>query len=319
MHRRVPPPSGLLRLGATQSGVLSHEQIANTGAPPGVVRAWKRDWHHLGQGLWCIREPEWRSWCIAGLLRGGPASAVGGSAAAFLWGLTTAAPTEIEIWVPDAIAPERLGDGATRVRYRRAIREGVADPRRTDGATTVLDIARRTDWDTVVSLVTRGLALGRFSRGELLDVLGRRKRQRYRKAIKELCRASFHGVESVLEWRFLVDVVRAHLLSEPTRQYEASSTMRCDALWEEFGVVAELDGRVGHSDVFREMSRDNRLAMKGLLGLHYGWDDVDARGCGVARQLGMVLRARGWDGRVSPCYRCDVRSDVESGDAFPAA
>ena len=55
-------------------------------------------------------------------------------------------------------------------------------------------------------------------------------------------------------------------------------------LYKEYGLLIELDGRLGHEGVgrFRDMRRDNRATIDGLATLRYGFGDVHGIPCEVA-------------------------------------
>ena len=116
------------------------------------------------------------------------------------------------------------------------------------------------------------------------------------------------GVESPLELRYLRDVERAHGLPEGQRQrYRGGLRHRTDVSYDEFAVLVELDGRLGHEGAgrFRDMRRDNDFALRALLTLRYGWPDVVDRPCEVAFQVATVLADRGWTGLFGRCHRCE--------------
>jgi very-short-patch-repair endonuclease len=86
----------------------------------------------------------------------------------------------------------------------------------------------------------------------------------------------------------------------------ANGVERRDALYEEWQLLVELDGRLGHEGLgaFKDMQRDNAAAVRGEVTLRYGWFDVVSRPCEVARQIAKILRARGWLGSLRPCAAC---------------
>ena len=115
------------------------------------------------------------------------------------------------------------------------------------------------------------------------------------------------GVESTLEFAYRRDVERAHGCCHPARQVSVTEGTRSDGVYEEFGVVIELDGRVGHDGVvqtFRDLERDNAHAELNLITLRYGSSDIRGKPCEVAAQVAAVLRSRGWTGEYDGCPRC---------------
>lgn len=184
----------------------------------------------------------------------------------------------------------------------RALWQG--EPPRTPVDVTLMDLSDEGTEDETVAAVTRAFSQRLTTPTRLSSAMETRKRLKRRRLLTELCREASAGVESVLEWRFLEIVVRAHGLPDPTLQKELRRGTRSDAVWEDQGVVVELDGRLGHPLAFRDMARDNRLAMSGLTTLRYGWHDVTHNPCQVAWQLSQVLQSRGWPGVRNRCLRC---------------
>src|SRR5690606_10706822 len=115
------------------------------------------------------------------------------------------------------------------------------------------------DDDELVMALTRALADGRTVPRRVLSAMEGCARLRSRALITQVVTAAGNGVESVLEWRFLQQVIRRHGLPEPVLQPVLVAGTRSDAAWTEFRVVVELDGRLGHAEAFRDMDRDNRL------------------------------------------------------------
>lgn len=294
----------LLGLAERQAGVIALKQFEDVNFQAGAGRRWKREWNRMLGGIYCLNEPTWISWCWAALLHAGPSSVVGGLAAAHLLGVVTRPPEKILIWHGGTSALKPIGNAVTGVTFRRADRVGRGEPCRTPIDVALLDLAAESTEDETVAAITRAFSQGLTKPTRLLALSAQRKQVSRRSLIVALCGESSRGVESILEWRFLTVVVREHRLPEPVLQAHLAARNRSDAFWEEHGVVVELDGRLGHEQAFRDMARDNRLAMSGLQTLRYGWHDVTVRPCGVARQLCDVLQSRGWAGKRTRCDRC---------------
>jgi hypothetical protein len=134
-----------------------------------------------------------------------------------------------------------------------------------------------------------------------------RTKLRWRADLRELITAAASGDHSVLEYRYDRDVERAHGLPAPVRQAPFvgpdGRTGRRDRLYQKYGVVVELDGRLGHGpeDQWRDKDRDNAAAVHGHQSLRYGWTHVRWHPCATALQVARVLRAHGWDGWPRPC------------------
>lgn len=308
MKPRKHPDEQAILLAHRQSGVISHAQLQSIGLPSEAGKRWKRGWTGVGPGLYCLTEPTWHSWCWAGVLNAGETGVVGGLAAAHLHRLSGRPPEVITVWHQRPSQLGRLGDADTAVVFRRAVRAGRGELPRTGVEDTLLDAAREADEDEVISLTTRALAQTATTPGQLLTAMDERQRLSHRKLLTQLCGVAAEGVESVLEWRFLELVVRAHGLPEPDRQVQLLRGTRSDCVWDQFGVVVELDGETWHKVPFRDMHRDNRLALTGRLSLRYGWHDVNFRPCEAAWLLHRALQSRGYDGPRLRCRRCRLVS-----------
>lgn len=284
--------------------MVSQGQLVAAGYPAGAGRRWKREWFLLETGIHCLNPPTWLSWCWAAILYAGPTAIIGGSAAAHLLGAVVRTPEQITVWHARSSPLKRIGDSTAGATFRRAARTGRGDPPRTPIDVTLLDLAAEATEDETIAAVTRAFSQGLTTPSRLLRVMGSRRRLSRRQLLLDVCDESAAGVESVLEWRFQTAVVRAHGLPEPGRQLRLAAGTRSDVWWKDHGVVVELDGRLGHEQAFRDMGRDNRLAMSGLQTLRYGWHDVTQRPCEVAWQLYEVLSARGWTGARNRCARC---------------
>lgn len=257
----------------------------------------------MAAGLYCLQTPTWASWCWAGLLRAGPSGVVSGAAAGYLHGFVAEAPQQITIFHRGPrLRP--LGDSDVAVVLKRGQRVGRGDPTRASVEVALLDVARESSEDVTVAAVTRAFQQRLTTPTRVLEAVSTTTRVSHRRVLFDLCQEASDGVESLLEWRFHTVVLRPHGLPSPERQAEVVRGSRTDALWRDYGLVAELDGRLGHQEAFRDMARDNRLVMRGLQTLRYGWHDVIHRPCEVAWQLHEVLSMRGWAGARKRCRRC---------------
>src|SRR6266480_2201298 len=103
------------------------------------------------------------------------------------------------------------------------------------------------------------------------------------------------------------DVERAHGLPESARQVPFTTPGgrrgRRDRVYEPFGLVIELDGRLAHQpeERWRDKTRDNAAAADGKQTLRYGWSQVKWEPCETAAEVARALRRRGWGGRPRPC------------------
>ena len=307
MYQRVDPGRRVAAITTRQAGVLSERQLRELGAPPGASRRWKQGWQPLADGLYCTTEPTWLSWCWAGILRAGDDAVVGGRAACHLLGITDQPPDRITVWHPRPSTLVPFGNSRVSVRFRRGPRDGLGSPPRSRAERSIIDAAGESAEDVAVSIALRALVQGITTPGRLVGVVGDTARVRHRGVLEALCSGEAEGIESILEWWFLQAVIRAHGLPEHVRQVGLAPRSRSDCHWPEYGVVAELDGRLGHAgndDVFRDMSRDNHLVEEGLATLRYGSHDLAVRACAVAAQVHRVLRRHGYAGPLRRCRHC---------------
>jgi hypothetical protein len=200
--------------------------------------------------------------------------------------------------------------GVSLHRSARAVEAAQWDgnPPRTKVEETVLDLTQTAaGFDDVCGWITRAFARDLTDESRLRAAMRQRARLRWRADLHELIAAAASGDHSVLEYRYDRDVERAHGLPEPVRQAAFTSPDgqkgRRDRLYQDYGVVVELDGRLGHGpeDQWRDKDRDNAAAVDGQQSLRYGWDHVRRHPCATALQVATVLKVHGWDGWPRPC------------------
>ncbi len=181
-------------------------------------------------------------------------------------------------------------------------------PPRTTVEETVLDLTQTAkSFDDVCGWVTRAVARELTDEARLQAAMATRKRLRWRADLHEILEAAVTGDHSVLEFRYHRDVERAHGLPEPERQLPFTTQDgrqgRRDRVYQEYGVVVELDGRLAHPEEnrWKDKARDNAAAAGGQQSLRYGWTAVTQRPCVTAAEVAAVLRKHGWPGRPQPC------------------
>jgi hypothetical protein len=131
-------------------------------------------------------------------------------------------------------------------------------------------------------------------------------RFRHRDVVLDVVTEAADGAHSALELRHAV-VCRRHVLPVGERQLRAVLAGRVaymDELLAPCGIVAEFDGKAGHSsalDVFRDHKRDNANAELGRSVLRVGWVSVLDEPCDVAAQRLRMLLRKGWHGPPRPC------------------
>ena len=129
---------------------------------------------------------------------------------------------------------------------------------------------------------------------------------RWRRELGDALALGREGVHSLLEFRYVNRVERAHGLPAGRRQHQVTRGRRRqyqDVEYEGYSLVVELDGQAAHPEWARwaDVRRDNASAAAGQVTLRYCWADVTQRPCRTAREVAEVLRQRGWDGTVRGC------------------
>jgi hypothetical protein len=312
VHPRATIPPALLQLARCQAGVLTREQVRAYGVSADALGRLSRsgEWQRLGQAVFATSPaaPPWEALAWAGVLAGGDQARLGPVASGHLHGLVLTAPETIDVLVPYGrpvrvrgpwrFSQERAGARSARV---------TGSPPRLLATETVIDLADRSSEGEAVDLVMRATQQRLVTADGLLRALRRRSVHRHRRLVETLLADVGEGVESQLELSYLRDVERPHDLPRGSRQRSRRGLPhRSDVGYDDFGLLVELDGRLGHEGAgrFRDMWRDNEFAVQALVTLRYGWTDVVDRPCEVAAQVASVLAGRGWPGPLGRCRRC---------------
>ena len=297
----------LQQLAELQAGVVSRAQAEGHGVSARVLARLVEHghWQRLVPGLFLTRPgaPDFEARAWAGVLLGGDNACLGGATAARLLGLSETEPEVVQVVVPHGrrVAPRAGWE------FVQADRPASGAPPRTSVEDTVLDLCAAARPDDVVGWVTTAVQRRRTTSRRLLHALAGRRRHPHRALLEGLLGDVAEGAQSPIEVRYLRDVERAHGLPAGRRQAPTARRRGWrDVLYEAFGLVVELDGRLGHEGAasFRDMDRDNLALLDGLATLRFGTADLVGRPCEVAHQVGHVLSGRGWTGLVSRCPRC---------------
>lgn len=158
-----------------------------------------------------------------------------------------------------------------------------------------------------IRVLTSAVGSRRTTAPRLREALVRHPRVRRRQLLTQLLDDVETGVCSVLEHGYLTRVERAHGLPRGRRQRPRTgghgSEYR-DVEYEEFGLVVELDGRVGHAAWVaqgRDADRDLDDHADGRESVRVRWPQVFATPCRTADRLGRILARRGWTGQLRSC------------------
>ena len=316
-------PSTLRYVAQNQGGVVSRSQAIRAGLSPGMIKFRVRSgrWRQIHPGVYATFSGDLtrRTRLWAAVLSAGPGAALSHETAAELHRLADRPVEMIHLTVPAG----RRVSAAEGVSLHRSARvteavQANTHPPRTRVEETVLDLTQTAKtFDDVCGWVTRAIARELTDETGLRHAMTSRKRMRWREDLAELIVAAAGGDHSVLEFRYHRDVERAHGLPEPARQVPfvtpGGRRGRRDRVYEPYGLVIELDGRLAHQaeNQGKDKTRDNAAAADGKQTLRYGWSQVKWQPCETAGEVARVLRRRGWDGRPRPCSPgCPVQRDL---------
>lgn len=306
-------PSTLPNLARHQYGIVSRAQALRAGLTEDMIHHKIRSdrWRRVYPGVYAtftgVPGRGARLW--AAVLSAGPGAVLSHETAAELLELTDKPAEMIHVTVPRQRHVAAVS-GISIHRSGRAVEAvlGHSNPPRTRVEETVLDLTQTAaTFDDVCGWVTRAFARDLTDEGRLRAAMRQRTKLRWRADLHELISAAAGGDHSVLEYRYDRDVERAHGLPEPVRQAPFAGPDgrrgRRDRVYQKYGVVVELDGRLGHGpeDQWRDKARDNAAAVDGHQSLRYGWEHVRWHPCATALQVARVLRVHGWDGWPRPC------------------
>src|SRR5262249_22323443 len=231
-------------------------------------------------------------------------AALSHESAAELYRLADGQSDSIHLIVPHqrrVVAPPGISVHRSR-RADQAVQDRVYPPR-TKIEETVLDLAHAAKtFDDVCGWVTRAIARELTDETRLHAAMEVRQRLRWRKDLNQLIEAAAAGDHSVLEFRYHRDVERAHGLPESARQVpftrpDGRRGYR-DRVYEPYGVVIEVDGRLAHQaeDQWRDKTRDNAAAADGKQSPRDGRPPGKGEACESAAEGARVLRPRRWTG-----------------------
>ncbi len=313
-------PGSCLRLLEFQQGVIARWQAPVAGLDGRTMdaRLRRQRWQPLYRGVYATftGEPARESMLWAAVLRAGPGAALSHRTAAELDRLADRATGPIHV----TVAAGRQVTVSGRERHpnvpglvvHRSERIGTArhplrTPPRTRIEETALDLAQLArNLDEAVSWLS-GACGRRLTTGAMLrKAMDARGKMRWRAELSRVLAEIGDGVHSALEYRYVRNVERAHGLPVAERQARKLRGRRSQYLdnhYQEFGVAAELDGRVAHPADARwaDIHRDNWSAVSGTITLRYSWADVTTRPCEVAAEVAAVLQQRGWTGQPVAC------------------
>jgi hypothetical protein len=298
-----------------QAGAASRRQALDAGLTRKMVgrRLVSGRWRLLQRGAYATfsgpapRDTE--LW--AALLRAGPGATLSHHTAAELHGLIDRPGEQIHVTVPTARNPARYGK-IPGVIVHRSSRIGLARhpalaPPRTRVEETVLDLVETArDFDEAFAWICRAVGRRRTTVPLLRAAVAARKKMRWRTELTAALSDVAEGVHSLLEYRYVTRVERAHGLPRATRQARRSHGARVtyiDNLYSEYDVCVEVDGTTTHpvEERWNDIRRDNTNTAHGTATFRFGWPEITQHRCRSAIQVGDSLRDRGWPGSLRRC------------------
>lgn len=186
----------------------------------------------------------------------------------------------------------------------------------------VLEVASRAPDDArAVGVLADAVQSRRTTPDRLLSALQQRTRLRHRKLLLRLLADVASGAFSALEHHYLVHVERRHGLPTAHRQRRerrARGVVFRDVDYGDFGLIVELDGRLGHewSDgTVNDLDRDIDALTDQRVTVRARWHQV-LDPCRLATALVRILWARGWTGQPKPCGdACEVNALLRQAQA----
>lgn len=311
MRRELP--QACQELADFQSGVVSRQQAISAGMDEtsidGLLRS--RRWQSLQRGSYAVftGEPAREAQLWAVLHRAGADAVFSHQTAAELFRLIDRPSAPIHVTIPVDRRVDGVPAGVVVHRSRRAVeaRHPAMLPPRTRIEETALDLAQQAvTFDVAFNWVCSACQRRLTTAARIDAAMTERSRMRWRADLAVALADIRDGVHSLLEFRYVRGVERAHGLPQAVRQVKIIQGIRTgylDNLYDDYCLCVELDGRAAHPDDRRweDIHRDNALAAGGRATLRYNWADVSARPCAVAWQVGCALQRGGWPGPIRPC------------------
>jgi predicted transcriptional regulator of viral defense system len=304
-------PAAVAPIAQSQSGAISRRQLLDAGVESQTIfrRLTSGRWQQLYRGVYAVftGPPPRETWLWAALLRAGPGAVLSHLTAAELHGLIDYPGESVFVTVPST---RRITMRGIVVRMSGRVAEATQpgrEPPRTSVEETVFDLTGLAEtFDDACGWITRAVGRRLTTAERLTEALAQRRKMRWRARLADVLAAAGDGIHSVLEYRYLRDVERAHGLPRSRHQVRMvieGKVVYRDAYYEQYRLAVELDGRLAHPDEerWRDRRRDNQAGVDGIQTVRYDWQDVRGHPCETALLQARILRRRGWPGTPRPC------------------
>ena len=308
----------LRALMANQDGVISRRQAVECGLGDAAVRRLvrRREWVVVHRGVYVDHTGPltWRQRAWAACLAAWPAALSHQSALRAADGPGRRdGDDDGPVHIAVASGRRALGLAGVRVHDLAAFPSRVQwnhSPPRVRIEEVVLDLAAGAVDDlAAIGVVADAVRSRRTTAPRLRRALDSRLRIRRRELLRAVLVDVADGTHSALEHAYLTRVERAHGLPTGDRQAidRRAGTIYRDVDYPDYGLVVELDGRLGHrsaADRDRDLARDLVAKTGGRDTVRLGWGQATRHACATARHVGVLLRQRGWTGQVLRCPAC---------------
>ncbi|GGN71680.1 hypothetical protein GCM10010112_39210 [Actinoplanes lobatus] len=246
-------------------------------------------------------------WRWAAVLRAGEGAVLSHRSAAEEVGLCRASQGPLHVTVPAARRVTAPGGVVVhRCRHVRERRHPSRQPPQTRIEETILDLAVGVPPEEAMGWIAAACGARLTTADRLRRALRRRGFVPGRPVLTSLLDDAAEGCASVLEWRYLREVERAHSLPAPARQWRrprSGGYWYDDLYYPGERLRIELDGQAAHpaETRWRDYRRDNAAVQSGDTVLRYSTGDIFDDPCRVAGQVADVLQRGGWPEPAQPC------------------
>jgi hypothetical protein len=322
----MTPLSELADLLDLQSGVISRRQaLAIPGESEASIRRRlrRREWVLIHPGVYVDHTGPvtWQQRAWAGVLAVAPAalcheSALRAADGPGRRGYDDDGPVHVAIdhrrtvTAPEGVVVDRMRNFKKRTQLN-------SSPPRVRIEHAVLSCAAQAAQDRdAISVLSDAVRSRRTTAARLLEALDSHRRIARRTLLAGVLTDAANGTHSVLEFEYLRRIERAHGLPRPMRQSRERSgdtSIYRDAEYPDYGIVIELDGRLGHTSAAErdsDFERDLDTALTQRTTIRIGWIQVIERSCPTARKMADLLRQKGWQGVMCKCPDCPDQQRV---------
>jgi len=312
-----------------QDGVIARRQVREAGETDADIerRISRREWARIHPGVYVNHTgpPTWNQLAWAAVLYYWPAALAGPSAlhAHRVRGYEPRDGGPVHVCVDRSrTVTRRVGIVVHQIARSETLCKMLMRPPRQSVEHALLDVAsRKKRLEGSIAVLADAVQDGRTTTARLLEALRERSKLRHRALLRGVLGDVEEGVRSVLEHRYFRSVERAHGLPPGARQQPlvmAGKRGYPDVAYLGFGVLVQLDGRIGHTDSldkWADLDRDLVGVIVEILTLRVGWAQV-LDPCRLAGIVGRILQRRGWTGTVQTCGpKCTALSAPGAEDA----